>query len=396
MARIHVSEDGKPRPCNAQTAESCTAKGPDGSGSPHGEFANVAEANRFAESVMERAMENQGVDSLGSTSKQPKSAEAPPIDSPRAQSLIRAIEQEKSELRGASMDEQMESMDRIGRLTDELEKERATKAAPAAARKEAEQPKPVQRPTPSPEARIARTRNAIAGLKAESHPGDTMAEQMESNERLSDLNRSLERAERAHKLIDRGSRPEYVGSIDKKHFGAGNGAGSRFTDGRARNVDELISLADKQRGNLDGDDREALIRDGANPKDFAPAESGIRYLRVEIQGDQMLKSTAKMKDSNVLEVRAKGGNDGRPASLSFAAPGGAQPVGFGTVVVGPKIGEDRKPIAGTETVYTAHPGVPTRGIRSDAVREAGLDGGSTITVGEFRKKFGRDIEVNSY
>lgn len=63
MARYHVSEDGTPRVCITQTAESCTAIGVDGDSAPHGDFNTPEEARRFAESVLEK---NLG-DGLSST-----------------------------------------------------------------------------------------------------------------------------------------------------------------------------------------------------------------------------------------------------------------------------------------------------------------------------------------
>lgn len=56
MARYHVSEDGNPRVCTAQSPESCTARGADGNAAPHGDFADPQEARRFAEEVLEKSI----------------------------------------------------------------------------------------------------------------------------------------------------------------------------------------------------------------------------------------------------------------------------------------------------------------------------------------------------
>lgn len=56
MARYHISKDGAPRICTAQTAESCTAVGVDGDSAPHGDFNTPEEARRFAESVLEKSL----------------------------------------------------------------------------------------------------------------------------------------------------------------------------------------------------------------------------------------------------------------------------------------------------------------------------------------------------
>jgi len=59
MPRYHVSEDGTPRVCAAQSPESCTARGVDGEAAPHGDFSDAGEARRFAESVLESSLGEQ-------------------------------------------------------------------------------------------------------------------------------------------------------------------------------------------------------------------------------------------------------------------------------------------------------------------------------------------------
>ena len=61
MARYHVSEDGNPRVCTAQSPESCTARGMDGDAAPHGDFADSKEARRFAEEVLEKGIGSDGL-----------------------------------------------------------------------------------------------------------------------------------------------------------------------------------------------------------------------------------------------------------------------------------------------------------------------------------------------
>lgn len=63
MARYHVSEDGNPRVCTAQSPDSCTARGVDGNAAPHGDFADPQEARRFAEEVLEKSIESDGLSS---------------------------------------------------------------------------------------------------------------------------------------------------------------------------------------------------------------------------------------------------------------------------------------------------------------------------------------------
>lgn len=197
----------------------------------------------------------------------------------------------------------------------------------------------------------------------------------------------------AAQFTNRKARPEYIDSIDKKHFGK-SGAGSKFS--KVKNTEDLITLASVQRRSMDGDDRHKLIAAGADPKSFLPPDSGVRYLMVKTPGSEALLDTSTMKDDDKLSVVAKGKNDGRAPSLSFVADVKEQPkTEYGTIIIGPKSDENEKPIPGIEHVWTAHPGSPSRGVRSADVREKGLGDDDTITVAEFRKMFGRDIKANT-
>lgn len=199
----------------------------------------------------------------------------------------------------------------------------------------------------------------------------------------------------ANKFTKREVRPEYIDSIDKKHI-TSQSAGSKFTDPRIKKAEDVMVLALAQRGNLQGDDREKLIASGASPDAFLPKESGVRYLQVQTSGTEAIKDTATMNDNDVLTVVAKGRNDGKPSSLSFATEVTEQPTTeYATVIIGPDMDENKQPIPNTEVLWTMHPGTPTRGIRSDTIRENGLDDGSKITVKELRKRFGKDIKVNT-
>ena len=84
MTRYHISEDGKPRVCKAQSPESCTAKGVDGQSAVHGEFSDPSEAQSFAESVVERSLESDGLESQSRSSLDASSSSA---EGPAAQSL---------------------------------------------------------------------------------------------------------------------------------------------------------------------------------------------------------------------------------------------------------------------------------------------------------------------
>ena len=193
----------------------------------------------------------------------------------------------------------------------------------------------------------------------------------------------------------RKDRPEYIDSIDKKHI-TSKSAGSKFTSSNIKKAEDVLVLALAQRGNLKGDGRDKLIKSGASPEAFLPVESGVRYLQVKTDGTEAIKDTATMKDSDVLTVVAKGRNDGKPSSLSFSVEVSEQPTtDYATVIIVPDMDENKKPIPNTEVLWTMHPGTPTRGIRSETIRENGFDDGDKITVGELRKRFGKDIKVNT-
>lgn len=206
---------------------------------------------------------------------------------------------------------------------------------------------------------------------------------------------AYKRAQETKNLIDRKNRPEYVASIESKHI-TGNGSGSKFTDQNIKTVDDVLAKTSEQRGNLEGDDRDKLIAHGADPSAFLPSSSGVRYLMVKTSGTVGIKDTATLKDNTVLTVTAKGKNDGKPPSLSFSTDVKEQPqTEYATVILGPRLDDNKEPIEGTTTLWTMHPGTPTQGIRSDDIRGQGLDHGSKLTVKELREKFGKDIKVNT-
>lgn len=202
----------------------------------------------------------------------------------------------------------------------------------------------------------------------------------------------------AHDLTERSTNPkrkDYIESIDRKHFENNGGAGSKFTDPRVKKTEDVISLAIAQRGGLKGDDRDKIIANGADPNAFLPPETGVRYLQVKVDGTEATKDTSTMSEDEVLTVTAKQRGNGS-SSLSIAADVKTQPkTQYATVIIGPKEDEEGEPIKGTNTLWTMHPGNPTRGIRSNDLREKGLDDGSKITVGELRKLFGKDIKANT-
>lgn len=205
---------------------------------------------------------------------------------------------------------------------------------------------------------------------------------------------SISNVEEIVDLTDRASRSDYIDSIDNKHFND-NTHGSTFVDTRAKNVEEVLAEVIKQRGNFKGDDRLKLIEVGADPSAFMDSDSGVRYLMINLNGKQSIKDSKTLSDDTMLTVMAKDKTD-ELSSLSFVAKVDSVPeTEIATVIIGPKSDEERNKILGTNTLWTLHPGVPTRGIRSNDMREQGLVDGSTLTVAEMRKMFGRDIYVNT-
>jgi len=95
MARYHVSEDGKPRVCKAQSPESCTAVGVDGQSAAHGDFSDPSEAQRFAESVVEKSLGGDGLTGQSQSSLAASGAEG---------SASRSLRARASDLRSSVVD----------------------------------------------------------------------------------------------------------------------------------------------------------------------------------------------------------------------------------------------------------------------------------------------------
>lgn len=195
-------------------------------------------------------------------------------------------------------------------------------------------------------------------------------------------------------LVQRENRPQYIESIDVKHFSL-ESPGSTFVDLRAKKTEDVLEIAVEQRGDLFGDDREDLIKNGADPQAFLPKESNVRYLKVNISGVQAIKDTSSLQESEILTVMAKGGADGKLPSLSFVLDSKEkEKTDFATIIIGPDTDEENNFIPNTEVLWTLHPGVPTLGVRSEEIREKGLNDGSNLTVKEFTQLFKREIKVN--
>lgn len=169
---------------------------------------------------------------------------------------------------------------------------------------------------------------------------------------------------------------DYIDSISTKHWGEG-AVGSRFLEGN--DLKDLLGTAIKQRGNLEGDDRNMLIEKGVDPTALMPE---CRYLVVKGGGEVgIVKAEDLSDDTEVKVVRTKPGS---PCSL--VVEGENFPTAdFGVIVIGPNEKakpEDPEPST-KEMVWTAHPGLPIRPAKDDSWPE-----GSTITIADVKEKLG--------
>lgn len=143
---------------------------------------------------------------------------------------------------------------------------------------------------------------------------------------------------------------EYFESTEKKHFHPLS-PGSTFTE--AKNLNEVLSLAHRQRGTLDGDDREAFIKDyGADPESFRDDK---RYIMVKTGGNLGSVHANQLPKDTMLKVHQKA--EGVDPVL-VAEVKEKPPVNVATVVL-----VDNPTLKGTENnstlLITAFPGVST-------------------------------------
>lgn len=141
---------------------------------------------------------------------------------------------------------------------------------------------------------------------------------------------------------------QYYADTDAKHFHDKDKPGSKFTDARVKNLNDVTALAAYQRGSLEGDDRETLIKFGANPATFSPDH---RYLIVKTPGTVGALHVSKLNPTQKLRVeRTKAG-----APCSLVVDVDQQPkVNFGVIIMGRPEGRDK------DIAITAHPGFPGR------------------------------------
>lgn len=177
---------------------------------------------------------------------------------------------------------------------------------------------------------------------------------------------------------------EYFDSTEKKHFHPSS-PGSTFTE--AKNLNEVLSLAHKQRGTLDGDDREVLINDhGADPESFRDDK---RYIMVKTGGRLGSVHATQLPKDTMLRVHQK--SEGVEPVL-VAEVKVKPPVNVATVVL-----VDNPTLKGTENnstlLITAFPGVSTaRGSSEDLLPYVGQN----ISMDKAYEIFkGNDFSVNT-
>lgn len=164
---------------------------------------------------------------------------------------------------------------------------------------------------------------------------------------------------------------DYYAANDRKHFGDPVNPGSQFTE--AADTESLVALTHDQRGDLEGDDRDELIRRGGDPGGFMP---GKRYLMVETPGVLGIKGGDETADDTPVTIaRTK---PGVPCSM-IANVTEKTPVDYGVVVMG------EHNVTGKPFVISTFPGRvtrPTADERVDALE------GQTVPAGQLRELLG--------
>jgi hypothetical protein len=174
---------------------------------------------------------------------------------------------------------------------------------------------------------------------------------------------------------------QYYADTDAKHFHDKEKPGSKFTDARVKNLNDVAALTAYQRGSLEGDDRETLIKYGANPAAF---NDNFRYLIVKTPGKLGAQDISTFPANTKFRIeKTKSG-----ASCSVVADVKSQAsTNFGVVIMGNPKG------SGKDIVITAHPGMPAS--RSG---EGTFDSyeGKSLSANHIREIAGTDnINVNT-
>lgn len=166
---------------------------------------------------------------------------------------------------------------------------------------------------------------------------------------------------------------DYYAANDRKHFGDPTSPGSQFTE--VADTESLVALTYRQRGSLDGDDRDELIALGGDPKGFM---AGKRYLKVQAPGVLGIKAGHEAGDDTPVTItRTK---PGAPCSM-VATVTEKTPVDYGVVIMG------EHNVTGDPFVISTFPGKVTRPTADDRVDS--LEG-QTVPAGQLRQLLGAD------
>lgn len=139
---------------------------------------------------------------------------------------------------------------------------------------------------------------------------------------------------------------QYYADTDAKHFSDKDKPGSKFTDPRVKNLNDVAALTAYQRGSLEGDDRETLIKYGANPAAF---NDNFRYLIVKTPGKLGAQDISTFPTDTKFRIERT--KTGAPCSVVADVKSQAS-TNFGVVIMGNPKG------SGKDIVITAHPGMP--------------------------------------
>lgn len=172
--------------------------------------------------------------------------------------------------------------------------------------------------------------------------------------------------------------------IEEKHFDQSQGFGSIFT--KVKNLRELLLLAEKQRGNLKGNDHHIFLEKKVDTSCF---KEGRRYLYVKTEGILgVIRADEIPSDTKVYVIQMKENLilDGKiieiPPSICVIAEKGSI-VNEGTIILGEEgtLYENR--------IITAFAGLPTK--PQEAIY---WKAGSDITVQDVINKYGKEKYLN--
>lgn len=174
---------------------------------------------------------------------------------------------------------------------------------------------------------------------------------------------------------------QYYSDTDAKHFHDKDKPGSKFTDPRVKNLNDVTALTAYQRGSLEGDDRETLIKYGANPAAF---NDNFRYLIVKTPGKLGAQDISTFPSNTKFRVERT--KTGAPCSV-VADVKSQEATNFGVIIMG------KTNVSEKDVVITAHPGMPAP--RSG---EGTFDAyeGKSLTANHIREIAGMDkININT-